>query len=87
MDGWIRKENGGPLKGDAREGGAIRDSIDIVTKEGERCTGRCKEMARRIAEHVKAETEQWSEMKGMLHRVKAEIDGLYDFWVRRSIES
>ncbi|KAK1305474.1 hypothetical protein QJS10_CPA10g00208 [Acorus calamus] len=65
----------------------VEESLETskAIKEGERCTGRCKEVVRRIAEQVKLETEQWSEMQGMLRRVKAEMDGLRcsrDFWAR-----
>lgn len=54
------------------------------------CSGRCKGIVRKIVEHVRAETEQWSQMQGMLGQVRDEMEELQasrDFWEDRALES
>lgn len=54
------------------------------------CSGRCKAIVRKIVEHVRAETEQWSQMQGMLGQVRDEMEELQasrDFWEDRALES
>ncbi|XP_010938940.1 uncharacterized protein [Elaeis guineensis] len=50
----------------------------------------CKKVVRRIMEEVRSETEQWSEMQGMLEQVRVEMEELQssrDLWQHRSITS
>ena len=45
---------------------------------------------RRVIEQVRAETEQWSQMQGMLGQVKKEMEELMasrDFWENRALDS
>jgi len=57
---------------------------------GHRCCCKCKEIVGRIAEEVKAESEQWTEMEEMLDQVRLEMEELKssrDLWQRRAIAS
>ncbi|CAL9128854.1 unnamed protein product [Musa textilis] len=50
----------------------------------------CKEVVGRIVQQVRAESEQWSEMQGMLEQVRVEMEELRssrDHWQRRAIAS
>ncbi|KAL5982021.1 hypothetical protein ACLOJK_016089 [Asimina triloba] len=54
------------------------------------CSGQCKAIVKRIVEDVRAETEQWSEMQGMLGQVREEMEELQasrDFWEHQAYES
>ena len=45
---------------------------------------------RRVIEQVRAETEQWSQMQGMLRQVRKEMEELQasrDFWEDRALDS
>ncbi|KAJ6948333.1 hypothetical protein NC651_002622 [Populus alba x Populus x berolinensis] len=62
------------------------------TKPGDEkaCSGRCKFILRRVIEQVRAETEQWSQMQGILGQVRKEIEELQasrDFWEDRALDS
>jgi hypothetical protein len=62
------------------------------TKAGEEkaCSGRCKVILRRVIEQVRAETEQWSQMQGILGQVRKEMEELQasrDFWEDRALDS
>ncbi|ONK59703.1 uncharacterized protein A4U43_C08F9500 [Asparagus officinalis] len=55
-----------------------------------RCCCSCKQIVTRIAEEVKSETEQWTEMQEMLDQVRLEMEQLKsskDLWKRRAIAS
>lgn len=55
-----------------------------------RCCCNCKQIVGRIAEEVKAESEQWTEMQEMLDQVRVEMEDLKssrDLWQRRAIAS
>lgn len=55
-----------------------------------RCCCNCKEVVGRIAEEVKAETEQWTDMQEMLDQVRQEMEELRssrDLWQRRAVAS
>lgn len=55
-----------------------------------KCSGRCKAIVRRIAEQVRAETEQWSQMQEMLGQVRGEMEELQatrDYWENRAHNS
>ncbi|XP_038976326.1 uncharacterized protein LOC120107217 [Phoenix dactylifera] len=50
----------------------------------------CKKAVGRIMEQVRAETQQWSEMQGMLEQVRVEMEELQsskDLWRHRAITS
>lgn len=52
--------------------------------------GRCKVIIRRIVEQVRAESEQWSQMQGMLRQVREEMEELQHsrkFWEDRALKS
>ena len=54
------------------------------------CSGRCKDVVRRIVEQVRAETEQWSQMQDMLAKVRSEMEELQnsrDFWEGQALTS
>lgn len=54
------------------------------------CSGRCKVILRRVIEQVRAETEQWSQMQGILGQVRKEMEELQasrDFWEDRALDS
>ncbi|XXG46161.1 hypothetical protein AAC387_Pa02g1076 [Persea americana] len=63
---------------------------EMGKRQQEVCSGRCKGIVRKIVEHVRAETEQWSQMQGMLGQVRDEMEELQasrDFWEDRALES
>ncbi|KAF8090783.1 hypothetical protein N665_0467s0012 [Sinapis alba] len=61
---------------------------DKYTKKD--CSRHCKAVVRKIADQVRAEAEQWSQMQEMLGQVRNEMDELQscrDFWQNRALES
>ena len=63
---------------------------ESVSHEDAKCTGRCKAVVRRIVEQVRAETEQWSQMQGMLLQVRKEMEELQNsrkFWEDQALNS
>lgn len=61
-----------------------------VSLEEKICSGRCKDVVRRIVEQVRAETEQWSQMQDMLAKVRSEMEELQnsrDFWEGQALTS
>ncbi|KAL3529908.1 hypothetical protein ACH5RR_009230 [Cinchona calisaya] len=63
---------------------------ESTSHEDTKCTGRCKAIVRRIVEQVRAETEQWSQMQGMLRQVRQEMEELQNsrkFWEDRALNS
>ncbi|XP_030951823.1 uncharacterized protein LOC115975244 isoform X2 [Quercus lobata] len=63
---------------------------DTMSHEDNKCSGRCKAIVRRIVEQVRVETEQWSQMQGMLGQVRVEMEELQasrDFWEDRALNS
>ncbi|KAL6564746.1 hypothetical protein OROMI_016196 [Orobanche minor] len=60
------------------------DEPIIRVRDGNKsCSGRCKAVVQRVAEQVRAETEQWSQMQEMLAQVREEMEELRtsrDFW-------
>ncbi|XP_027148045.1 myosin-9 [Coffea eugenioides] len=72
---------------DSRSNKSIDES---VSHEDAKCTGRCKAVVRRIVEQVRAETEQWSQMQGMLLQVRKEMEELQNsrkFWEDQALNS
>ncbi|KAL4282962.1 hypothetical protein GQ457_16G006510 [Hibiscus cannabinus] len=54
------------------------------------CSGHCKAIVQRVVEQIGAETEQWSQMQGMLELVRDEMEELHasrDFWEDRALDS
>ncbi|KAK8695439.1 hypothetical protein V6N13_000600 [Hibiscus sabdariffa] len=54
------------------------------------CSGHCKAIVQRVVEQIRAETEQWSQMQGMLGLVRDEMEELHesrDFWEDRALDS
>ncbi|GAB2229265.1 hypothetical protein Droror1_Dr00023403 [Drosera rotundifolia] len=52
------------------------------------CSGHCKAVVKRIMDQVRADTEHWTQMQGMLEQVKEEMEELQasrDFWKDRAI--
>jgi len=63
---------------------------EILSSEGNLCSGHCKAIVRRIVEQVRVETEQWSQMQEMLGQVREEMEELQasrDFWKDRALNS
>ncbi|KAJ6755207.1 MYOSIN-LIKE PROTEIN [Salix purpurea] len=63
---------------------------EAKSSEEKACSGRCKVIVRRVIEQVRAETEQWSQMQGMLRQVRKEMEELQasrDFWEDRALDS
>ncbi|RID49435.1 hypothetical protein BRARA_H00236 [Brassica rapa] len=61
---------------------------DKYTKKD--CSRHCKAVMRKIADQVRAEAEQWSQMQEMLGQVRNEMEELQscrDFWQNRALES
>ncbi|KAG2304935.1 hypothetical protein Bca52824_033586 [Brassica carinata] len=59
-------------------------------EENKGCSRHCKAVMRKIAEQVRAEAEQWSQMQEMLGQVRNEMEELQtcrDFWQNRALES
>ncbi|KAI3823472.1 hypothetical protein L1987_04910 [Smallanthus sonchifolius] len=55
-----------------------------------KCSGRCKLLVRRMAEQVRADTEQWSQMQKMLGQLRQEMEELQtskDFWETQALVS
>ncbi|XP_076884154.1 uncharacterized protein LOC143533185 [Bidens hawaiensis] len=63
----------------------------LVPREaGNKCSGRCKLLVRRMAEQVRADTEQWSQMQEMLGQLRQEMQELQtskDFWETQALAS
>lgn len=54
------------------------------------CSKHCKAVMRKIADEVRAEAEQWSQMQEMLNQVRKEMEELQscrDFWQNRALEA
>lgn len=63
---------------------------ELAKRQQEACSGHCKAIVRKIVEHVRAETEQWTQMQAMLGQVRDEMNDLQaskDFWEDRALES
>ncbi|XP_010479623.1 PREDICTED: nucleoprotein TPR-like [Camelina sativa] len=59
-------------------------------EEKKDCSRQCKAVMRKIADEVRAEAEQWSQMQEMLNQVRKEMEELQscrDFWQNRALES
>lgn len=59
-------------------------------EEKKGCSRQCKAVMRKIADQVRAEAEQWSQMQDMLGQVRnemAELQTCRDFWQNRALES
>ncbi|KAE8735521.1 Myosin-related isoform 2 [Hibiscus syriacus] len=53
------------------------------------CSGHCKAIVQRVVDQIRAETEQWSQMQGMLVLVRDEMEELHasrDFWEDRALD-
>ncbi|KAF8101035.1 hypothetical protein N665_0211s0024 [Sinapis alba] len=67
-----------------------QDMYSKAHEEKKGCSRHCKEVMRKIADQVRAEAEQWSQMQEMLSQVRNEMEELQtcrDFWQNRAIES
>ncbi|KAK9072805.1 hypothetical protein SSX86_009240 [Deinandra increscens subsp. villosa] len=67
-------------------------SIDepFVSKTSNKCSGRCKLLVRKMAEQVRADTEQWSQMQVMLGQLRQEMEELQtskSFWETQALVS
>ncbi|KAE8678854.1 Myosin-related isoform 2 [Hibiscus syriacus] len=61
-----------------------------MSLEARVCSGNCKAIVQRIVKQVRAEMEQWSQMKEMLGQVRDEMEELQkcrDFWEDRALDS
>ncbi|ESQ30343.1 hypothetical protein EUTSA_v10011423mg [Eutrema salsugineum] len=61
-----------------------------VNEEKQDCSRHCKAVMRKIADEVRAEAEQWSQMQEMLGQVRNEMEELQscrDFWQNRALDS
>jgi len=59
-------------------------------EEKKDCSRHCKVVMRKIADEVRAEAEQWSQMQDMLNQVRKEMEELHscrDFWQNRALEA
>jgi len=59
-------------------------------EEKKDCSRHCKVVMRKIADEVRAEAEQWSQMQEMLNQVRKEMEELQscrDFWQNRALEA
>ncbi|KFK35855.1 hypothetical protein AALP_AA4G045600 [Arabis alpina] len=59
-------------------------------EEKKDCSRHCKAVMRKIADEVRAEAEQWSQMQDMLNQVRKEMEELQscrDFWQKRALDS
>ncbi|KAI7746109.1 hypothetical protein M8C21_020897, partial [Ambrosia artemisiifolia] len=57
---------------------------------GNKCSGRCKLLVRRMSEQVRADTEQWSQMQEMLGQLRQEMEVLQtskNFWETQALVS
>ncbi|KAL8227049.1 hypothetical protein R6Q57_016881 [Mikania cordata] len=63
----------------------------LVSREaGKKCSGRCKLLVRKMAEQVRVDTEQWSQMQVMLGQLRQEMQELQtsrDFWETQALGS
>ncbi|CAN8321378.1 unnamed protein product [Cochlearia groenlandica] len=65
-------------------------SVVAKTIDLQDCSRQCKQVMRKIADEVRAESEQWSQMQEMLCQVREEMEELTacrDFWQNRAIDS
>lgn len=61
-----------------------------ANEEKKDCSRQCKAVMRKIADQVRAEAEQWSQMQEMLCQVRKEMEELQccrDFWQNRALVS
>ncbi|EPS62737.1 hypothetical protein M569_12053 [Genlisea aurea] len=61
-----------------------------ILQEEEWCKGRCREVVKKIAQQVRGEREEWSQMQDMVGRVRAEMEQLQlsrHYWEDRAHES
>ncbi|CAA7039148.1 unnamed protein product [Microthlaspi erraticum] len=61
-----------------------------ANEEKKDCSRHCKAVMRKIADEVRAEAEQWSQMQKMLCQVRKEMEELQscrDFWQNRALDS
>ncbi|EOA40233.1 hypothetical protein CARUB_v10008953mg [Capsella rubella] len=76
-----------------RQDASVQDMYNKAIKAHEEkkdCSRHCKAVMRKIADEVRAEAEQWSQMQEMLNQVRKEMEELQscrDFWQNRALES
>ncbi|XP_010500716.1 PREDICTED: nucleoprotein TPR-like [Camelina sativa] len=76
-----------------RQDASLQDMYSKAIKAHEEkkdCSRQCKAVMRKIADEVRAEAEQWSQMQEMLNQVRKEMEELQscrDFWQNRALES
>uniref|UniRef100_A0A7N0TVA0 Uncharacterized protein n=1 Tax=Kalanchoe fedtschenkoi TaxID=63787 RepID=A0A7N0TVA0_KALFE len=71
-------------------GESSRSTDDGMADEERRCSGSCRAVVWRIVEEVRIEMEQWSQMQGMLEKVKEEMGQLQasrSMWEQRALDS
>ncbi|KAI7746110.1 hypothetical protein M8C21_020898, partial [Ambrosia artemisiifolia] len=59
-------------------------------ESGNKCSGRCKLLVRRMSEQVRADTEQWTQMQEMLGQLRQEMEVLQtskNFWETQALVS
>ncbi|KAJ0242214.1 Myosin-like protein [Hirschfeldia incana] len=70
---------------------ALSKGVFVQAHEEQKgCSRHCKAVMRKIADQVRAEAEQWSQMQEMLGQVRNEMEELQtcrDFWQNRALES
>ncbi|CAH8255279.1 unnamed protein product [Arabidopsis lyrata] len=87
----MEKEYGSSLV--APSSSSVQDMYSKAIKAHEEkkdCSRHCKAVMRKIADEVRAEAEQWSQMQEMLNQVRKEMEELQscrDFWQNRALES
>ncbi|KAL9998463.1 hypothetical protein Hdeb2414_s0022g00616871 [Helianthus debilis subsp. tardiflorus] len=62
----------------------------VLQEAGNKCSGRCKLLVKRISEQVRADTEQWSQMQEMLGQLRKYMEELQtskDFWETQALVS
>ncbi|MFS7914893.1 hypothetical protein Hanom_Chr02g00158901 [Helianthus anomalus] len=62
----------------------------VLQEAGNKCSGRCKLLVKRMSEQVRADTEQWSQMHEMLGQLRQEMVELQtskDFWETQALVS
>ncbi|KAF5819344.1 hypothetical protein HanXRQr2_Chr02g0076561 [Helianthus annuus] len=62
----------------------------VLQEAGNKCSGRCKLLVKRMSEQVRADTEQWSQMQEMLGQLRQEMEELQtskDFWETQALVS
>ncbi|XP_010545597.1 PREDICTED: E3 ubiquitin-protein ligase bre-1 [Tarenaya hassleriana] len=65
-------------------------TINVNEGDNKGCSRHCQAIVRRIAEEIRAEAEQWSQMQEMLGQVREMMDELQasrDFWQDRALVS